>query len=205
MWTTTLLLGWLTLAEDAAPAPEVLSARLDAFAETCQARRGIAASAFRKHLRAPDRGRRGWLVVLVGRDADERLAHAAVVARAADAELRVVLPSALVGKHHGETEANLDAVLAAATKDGVVLFFDEADALFGKRTEVKDAHDRYANQEVSYLRARLLAHPDLVVAGVRVPAEPAPEAPVVDVTLAIGKDQAAVRGRPWTQLCWPPR
>ncbi|MCB0838243.1 MAG: AAA family ATPase [Bacteroidetes bacterium] len=51
----------------------------------------------------------------------------------------------------GETEKNIDRLFQTASKKGWILFFDEADALFGKRTEVKDSHDRYANQEVSYL------------------------------------------------------
>lgn len=52
----------------------------------------------------------------------------------------------------GETEKNLSRLLDLAERQGSVLFFDEADALFGKRTGVRDSHDRYANQEVSYLR-----------------------------------------------------
>src|SRR5262249_19581595 len=57
----------------------------------------------------------------------------------------------LVSKYIGETEKNIDRVFRAAATADVVLFFDEADALFGRRGEVKDAQDRYANQEVSYL------------------------------------------------------
>lgn len=55
-------------------------------------------------------------------------------------------------RYIGETEKNLARIVAAAGDAEWILFFDEADALFGKRTEVRDAHDRYANQEVSYLR-----------------------------------------------------
>jgi hypothetical protein len=57
----------------------------------------------------------------------------------------------LISKYIGETEKNVDRVFRAAAGANVLLFFDEADALFGRRSEVKDAHDRYANQEVSYL------------------------------------------------------
>ena len=63
--------------------------------------------------------------------------------------------AAVVSKYIGETEKNLRAVFDAAERSGAVLFFDEADALFGKRTEVKDAHDRYANIEVDYLLQRM--------------------------------------------------
>ena len=69
----------------------------------------------------------------------------------------------MAGKFIGETEKNLDRVFAVAEATGAVLFFDEADALFGKRTTVKDSHDRYANQEVSYLLERIEAYPGLVV------------------------------------------
>jgi ATPase family associated with various cellular activities (AAA) len=63
--------------------------------------------------------------------------------------------SQVVNKYIGETEKNLRRLFDAADASDVVLFFDEADALFGKRTEVKDAHDRYANLEVSYLLERM--------------------------------------------------
>jgi len=61
----------------------------------------------------------------------------------------------VVSKYIGETEKNLRRVFDAAEQSGAILFFDEADALFGKRTEVKDSHDRYANIEVNYLLQRM--------------------------------------------------
>ena len=61
----------------------------------------------------------------------------------------------MVSKYIGETEKNLERVFAAARARQRVLFFDEADALFGKRSEVKDAHDRYANIEIAYLLQRM--------------------------------------------------
>ena len=61
----------------------------------------------------------------------------------------------VVSKFIGETEKNLDRVLRVAEVSGAVLFFDEADALFGGRTDVKDSHDRYANLEIGYLLSRL--------------------------------------------------
>jgi hypothetical protein len=63
--------------------------------------------------------------------------------------------SAVVSKYIGETEKNLGAIFEEAHQSNAVLFFDEADALFGKRSEVKDAHDRYANLEVAYLLQQL--------------------------------------------------
>ena len=61
----------------------------------------------------------------------------------------------MVSKYIGETEKNLSQVFDAAEGFAALLFFDEADALFGKRTGVQDAHDRYANIEVNYLLQRL--------------------------------------------------
>ncbi len=71
--------------------------------------------------------------------------------------------SKLFSKYIGETEKNMKRVFDAALNKGAILFFDEADALFGKRTNVKDAHDRYANQEVSYLLQRVRSYDGPVV------------------------------------------
>ena len=68
-----------------------------------------------------------------------------------------------VSKYIGETEERLDVVFTAAERAGAVLLFDEADALFGKRTEVRDAHDRYANIEVSYLLQRMESFSGLAI------------------------------------------
>ena len=71
--------------------------------------------------------------------------------------------SAVVSKYIGETEKNLRRVFDAAEEGGAILLFDEADALFGKRSEVKDSHDRYANIEVSYLLQRMEAYRGLAI------------------------------------------
>jgi hypothetical protein len=71
--------------------------------------------------------------------------------------------SAVVSKYIGETEKNLSRVFDAAEGSGVILLFDEADALFGKRTEVKDSHDRHANVEVGYLLQRMEAYRGLAI------------------------------------------
>src|SRR5690606_6337659 len=63
----------------------------------------------------------------------------------------------------GETEKNLGRVFDAAEGSGAILLFDEADALFGKRSEVKDSHDRYANIEISYLLQRMEAYQGLAI------------------------------------------
>lgn len=71
--------------------------------------------------------------------------------------------SAVVSKYIGETEKNLRRIFDAAEAGGAILLFDEADALFGKRTEVKDSHDRHANVEVSYLLQRMEAYQGLAI------------------------------------------
>ncbi|HEU4769751.1 MAG TPA: ATP-binding protein [Pyrinomonadaceae bacterium] len=71
--------------------------------------------------------------------------------------------SAVVSKYIGETEKNLRKLFDAAEDGGAILFFDEADALFGKRSEVKDSHDRYANIEINYLLQRLEAYRGLAI------------------------------------------
>ena len=71
--------------------------------------------------------------------------------------------AALVSKYIGETEKNLARVFAVAETSGAILLFDEADALFGKRSEVRDSHDRYANLEVSYLLQRIETYRGLAI------------------------------------------
>jgi hypothetical protein len=86
-----------------------------------------------------------------------------VLARELRLDLYRIDLSAVVSKYIGETEKNLRRVFDAAEEGGAVLLFDEADALFGKRSEVKDSHDRYANIEVSYLLQRMEAYRGLAV------------------------------------------
>lgn len=88
---------------------------------------------------------------------------AEVIARELWLDLYRIDLSAVVSKYIGETEKNLARIFDAAEMGGVILLFDEADALFGKRSEVKDAHDRHANVEVSYLLQRMEAFRGLSV------------------------------------------
>jgi SpoVK/Ycf46/Vps4 family AAA+-type ATPase len=71
--------------------------------------------------------------------------------------------SSLVSKYIGETEKNLDRVFREAAKSNAIVLLDEADALFGKRTEIKDTHDRYANLEVTYLLQRIENYNGIVI------------------------------------------
>ena len=88
---------------------------------------------------------------------------AEVLANALELDLYRVDLSRVVSKYIGETERNLSRIFDAAEAGHAVLLFDEADALFGKRTEVKDSHDRYANIEVSYLLQRMEEYRGLAV------------------------------------------
>jgi hypothetical protein len=100
-------------------------------------------------------GARGVRMLFAGPPGTGKTLAAEVLAQALSVDLFVVDISRVVSKWIGETEKNLAAVFDAAERAQAVLFFDEADALFGKRTEVSDAHDRYANLETAYLLARL--------------------------------------------------
>lgn len=88
---------------------------------------------------------------------------AQVLARELQLGLYRVDLAAVVSKYIGETEKNLNRLFAAAEVANVILFFDEADALFGQRTEVADTHDRYANLETCDLLQRLESHRGLVI------------------------------------------
>ena len=88
---------------------------------------------------------------------------AEVVANELRLDLYCIDLSQVVSKYIGETEKNLRRVFDAAEDGGAVLLFDEADALFGKRSEVKDSHDRYANIEVSYLLQRMETYHGLAI------------------------------------------
>lgn len=97
----------------------------------------------------------GISVLLSGPSGTGKTLAAEVLAGALGLDLYRIDLSGVVSKWIGETEKNLRRVFDAAEAGGAVLFFDEADALFGKRTEVKDSHDRYANVEVGYLLQRM--------------------------------------------------
>lgn len=100
-------------------------------------------------------GRRGLRLLFCGPPGTGKTLAAEVIAGRLGRDLLVVDLSQMVSKWIGETEKNLAAAFEAAEAGGSVLFFDEADALFGKRTEVGDSRDRYANLETAYLLSRL--------------------------------------------------
>jgi AAA+ superfamily predicted ATPase len=106
---------------------------------------------------------RGVAALFTGPSGTGKTMAAGVLAADLGLELYRVDLSVVLSKYIGETEKNLARVFAAAEAVDAVLFFDEADALFGKRTEVRDAHDRYANLEVAYLLQRIEEHDGVVV------------------------------------------
>jgi hypothetical protein len=104
--------------------------------------------------RASSKGR-GVKALFAGDSGTGKTMSAEVVAAELGLDLYVIDLATVVDKYVGETEKNLDRIFAEADRVNGVLLFDEADALFGKRSEVRDAHDRYANVEVAYLLQRM--------------------------------------------------
>ena len=119
--------------------------------------RELAASAAHRLLPSADRQSevkslpdRGITALFAGPSGTGKTMAAEVLARDLHLELYRIDLTRAVSKYIGETEKNLSLILTEAAPSGAILFFDEADALFGKRSEVKDSHDRYANIEVNY-------------------------------------------------------
>ncbi|MBC8115460.1 MAG: ATP-binding protein, partial [Candidatus Saccharimonas sp.] len=105
----------------------------------------------------------GVSVLFAGESGTGKTMAAEVIANDLQLDLYRIDLSAVVNKYIGETEKNLRKLFDAADDSGAILFFDEADSLFGKRTEVKDSHDRYANLEVNYLLQRMEAYRGLAI------------------------------------------
>ena len=105
----------------------------------------------------------GISALFAGESGTGKTMAAEVIANDLQLNLYRIDLSAVVSKYIGETEKNLRSVFDAAERGGAILFFDEADALFGKRSEVKDSHDRYANIEINYLLQRMEAFSGLAI------------------------------------------
>ncbi|SEI82400.1 ATP-binding protein [Demequina mangrovi] len=114
-------------------------------------------------MRQRAQGNRGVRMLFTGTPGTGKTLAAAALATAIDTDLMVVDVARLVSKWLGETEKNLGAVFEAAERTRAVLLLDEADALFGTRTEISDAHDRYANLETAYLLQRVEQFDGLIV------------------------------------------
>ena len=107
--------------------------------------------------------KKGYHVLFHGPPGTGKTLTASLLGKLADKEVYKVDLALVISKYIGETEKNLSKVFDKAENKDWILFFDEADALFGKRTQVADAHDRYANQEVSYLLQRIEEYAGLVI------------------------------------------
>ena len=105
----------------------------------------------------------GINALFAGESGTGKTMAAEVIANELQLDLFRIDLSAVVNKYIGETEKNLRRLFDAAEDSGAILFFDEADALFGKRSEVKDSHDRYANIEINYLLQRMESYRGLAI------------------------------------------
>lgn len=106
---------------------------------------------------------KGTTILFAGPSGTGKTMAAQILARELKLDLYKIDLSTIVSKYIGETEKNLARIFQEAHASNAILFFDEADALFGKRSEVKDAHDRYANIEVAYLLQRIEEHEGIVI------------------------------------------
>ncbi len=106
---------------------------------------------------------KGVNILFSGPSGTGKTMAASIVANALERDLYKIDLSNVVSKYIGETEKNLSRIFHEAQASNAILFFDEADALFGKRSEVKDAHDRYANIEVAYLLQKMEEYTGIVI------------------------------------------
>ena len=106
---------------------------------------------------------KGLIALFSGPSGTGKTMSAEIIANELGLDIYKINLSAVVSKYIGETEKNLEHIFSEAQDSDAILFFDEADALFGKRSEVKDAHDRYANIETAYLLQRTEEYNGLVI------------------------------------------
>ena len=106
---------------------------------------------------------KGLSVLFAGPSGTGKTMAAEIIAGALGLDLYKIDLSTVVSKYIGETEKNLSRIFVEAETSNAILFFDEADALFGKRSEVKDSHDRYANIEIGYLLQRMEEYEGVVI------------------------------------------
>lgn len=102
-------------------------------------------------------------ILFIGAPGTGKKTLASLIGQQSGKEVYRIDLSMIVSKYIGETEKNLEMVFDKAKNMNWILFFDEADALFGKRTDVRDAHDKYANQEIAYLLQRIENYKGLVI------------------------------------------
>ncbi|HEU4372426.1 MAG TPA: ATP-binding protein [Telluria sp.] len=175
----TLAPLWDSVLLHARPALDQLAQRIDAIAGWDELRLPAAEKALLRQLaeqvslrsavyddwgfRARMNRGLGISALFAGDSGTGKTMAAEVIARELNLLMYRIDLSAVVSKFIGETEKNLRKLFDAAEDSGAILFFDEADALFGKRSEVKDSHDRYANIEVNYLLQRMESYRGLAI------------------------------------------
>lgn len=137
-----------TTTRDDIRLPEKQMAALDEIVEDARLRSGL---------------RSGIHALFAGGKGSGKAIAGEVIANQLGSNVHRIDLSEVVSKYIGETEKNLDRLFELAEETGAILYFDEVDALFGKRSEVKDAHDRYANIEINYLLKRLEEHKGAVI------------------------------------------
>jgi hypothetical protein len=148
---------------------------------------------------------RGVTALFVGPSGTGKTLSAEALANELGLDLYRIDLAGIVSKYIGQTEKNLDRVFAAAEHSNAVLFFDEADALFGKRSEVKDAHDRYANIEVAYLLQKMEQFNGLAILATNLKQNlDEAFARRLTFTVSFPFPEEAERHRLWESL-WPPR
>ncbi|HEX8140081.1 MAG TPA: AAA family ATPase [Pyrinomonadaceae bacterium] len=106
---------------------------------------------------------KGLAVLFVGPSGTGKTMAAEIVAGSLGLDLYKIDLSCVVSKYIGETEKNLNRIFEEADQSNAILFFDEADAIFGKRSEIKDSHDRYANIEINYLLQKMEEYEGMVI------------------------------------------
>lgn len=106
---------------------------------------------------------KGLNILFTGPSGTGKTMATEIIARELSIDLYKIDLSSVVSKYIGETEKNLNRIFAEAEQSNAILFFDEADALFGKRSEVRDSHDRYANIEINYLLQKMEEHEGIVI------------------------------------------
>lgn len=144
---------------------------------------------------------RGLVALLTGPSGTGKTLAASVVAADLGLDLYRVDLSRVVSKYIGETEQNLDRIFDAAAAGNAIVLFDEADALLGKRSEVRDARDRYANIEVAYLLQRIETYDGVVLLASNLPQNlDEAFARRMHIVVAFPRPDAALRLRLWERL-----